>query len=184
MKLITLFLIVLNVFTTKIIAQGDIVETDSLLLWQADRKLTWDDFKGNTDERQINKGAITRGRIATINIYWENNMPMYDIRCYFVKYNSWNIVTDSLSLMHEQVHFDIFELYTRKIRKAFDKLNQDKVTDYNTYNNLFQSYFKECSQLHQEYDIDSFDKDTLPKWINRVAKELEQLKDYEYIPNQ
>lgn len=175
-------LIMLLIFSNEIIAQIGVVETDSLLLWQANRKLTWDDFKGQSDERSINKGAITQGKIAITDSYWENDIPKYDVRCYFVKHNSWNIVADSLSLVHEQVHFDIFELYTRKIRKAFDSLNQKKVIKHDAYNNVFQSYFKECSRLQKKYDIDYFNKDIQQEWTNRIAKELEVLKEYEYIP--
>ncbi len=169
-------------FCNMLIAQHDIVETDSLLLWQSERKLTWDDFKGQSDKRSINIGAITQGKIAIVNTYWKNDVPKYDIRCYFVKHNSWNIVTDSLSLVHEQVHFDIFELYTRKIRNAFDSLNQKKVINNDVYNDLFQSYFKECSELQKEYDVDYFDKSTRQEWVGRITKELEELKEYEYKP--
>lgn len=169
-------------FCNMIIAQNDIIETDSLLLWQSERKLTWNDFKGKPKENPINEVANIKGSIAIVDTYWLDDIPKFEVRCYIKKYESWNIVTDSLSLKHEQGHFDIYEIYTRKIRKAFDSLNQKKVKNIGDYEYIHRKNIEDCNQLNNLYEETNFDSEIQQEWTDRITKELQALKEYEYKP--
>jgi predicted secreted Zn-dependent protease len=48
------------------------------------------------------------------------------VKNYFDKDQSWMMVKNAYVLQHEQIHFNISELYARKIRKSADSLSQKK----------------------------------------------------------
>lgn len=88
--------------------------------WRADRKLTWDDFKGEPDLENFPEAlAVTNSGFS-----YETGINLFKKGKVFVKsmFNtnlSWVLPqgrTDFI-LRHEQVHFDITEIYSRKLRK-------------------------------------------------------------------
>jgi len=98
---------------------------------------------------------------------------------------SWTRVNDESTLLHEQLHFDIDELFTRKIRKAFDSLNIKKVKDYQIYDNIYISYGEKCETYQKLYDNQVYFNDSKQQqWIKKVGAELLRLKKYEYIPEE
>ncbi|WP_103068806.1 hypothetical protein [Aquimarina sediminis] len=182
--MIRFFIVILSLVFCGSFAQEVVIENDSLILWQKDRQLTWDDFKGDPVEDKINALAEVHGRIKTIKTYWSNGVPRFEIGCHFLKFDSWTSTKDSLSLVHEQIHFDIYELHARKIRKAFCELNEKGVTDFKSYQDLFNNNLKANGELNELYDIEVVVKqDNQQKWQEKIAKELEELKEYEYIPD-
>lgn len=85
------------------------------ILWSPNRKLKVSDFKGST---------LGRPYVAATNTYFgystsvksEENLVMVEVDTYFDCELSYfkNIKNQSLVLNHEQLHFDITELYARK----------------------------------------------------------------------
>lgn len=78
-------------------------------------QLTWDDFKGKpTDSNFL---AVSRSGWD----YWEhwadNGSADYSVRGLFFPELSFSITTDSYTLKHEQGHFDINEIYVRRLNK-------------------------------------------------------------------
>ncbi|MES2427258.1 MAG: hypothetical protein V4560_09810 [Bacteroidota bacterium] len=105
---------ILTVSTTVIKAQQ--------IQWEADRPLTWKDFKGKPG----------RASAATSSsIVYDYNAQTIDSVTYFITFNfkcvfnaEWSYVKSREHqspdlLAHEQTHFDITELYTRKLAAAF-----------------------------------------------------------------
>ncbi|WP_298320503.1 hypothetical protein [uncultured Aquimarina sp.] len=181
--MIRYLLLILSFISFNLFSQEVIVENDSLILWQKDRKLNWEDFKGQPINDRENVLAEVHGSIKTIKTYWSNGVPKFEIGCHFLKYDSWTVTKDSLSLIHEQVHFDIYELYARKIRKVFCELNEDMITDFKEYQRLFNSYLTENGERNELYDIEVIvNQKKQQEWQAKIAKELEELKEYEYIP--
>ena len=176
---------ILFFFMTTCFSQEVVIENDSLLLWQADRSLTWEDFKGAQRNYHGNVLAEACGKIKTVDTYWIGETPKFNIRCYFIKTCSWTITDDPESLEHEQIHFDIYELFTRKIRKAFDELNQNNISDLKKYTDTFSFYLQENEKHNEMYDIDVVTDQTKQlEWKAEVLKELEELKEYEYVPEE
>ena len=84
---------------------------------------------------------------------------------------------------HEQLHFDITELYARKIRKRFKELQDMGETDYEEYVKIYYELEKELDAFQQKYDSEVYFREQNQKeWIEKIAKELEELKEYECIP--
>lgn len=167
-------------------AQDSVVlENDSLILWQKDRKLEWEDFKGKQLNFHGNVLAETHGKISIINCEFTDYVPVYKIGTYFEKLSSWTITKDSTSLEHEQIHFDIYELFARKIRKAFYRLNEEQNIDLKKYEATFNSFIEENNKYNELYDVDVITNQAKQqKWRECIAKELEELKEYEYVPKE
>ncbi|OUR98418.1 hypothetical protein A9Q86_15350 [Flavobacteriales bacterium 33_180_T64] len=156
-------------------------DNDAEILWHSNRKLSWNDFIGvPKEEDKGSKIAITQCQIRIIDSYWDNNLPKYRIGTYFIKSKSWTIVKDSITLSHEQLHFDIYELYTRRIREEFEKLNLKKVTDFKSYNEIYTKLVNKAIEINRQYDNEVYFNDLKQQeWITKIANQLEELKEYE-----
>lgn len=155
------------------------------ILWSSERKLIWNDFAGVPDTSQTNLAALTSAEIEITQNWGENDIPKYVLQCHFIKSQSWTKVHDELTLLHEQLHFDIGELFTRKIRRSFDSLNAKKVKDYLIYEKVFFSYVEKNESFQKKYDSEvNFNDVSQLKWAKKISAELLKLKKYEYIPKE
>ena len=91
-----------------------------VIYWTPDYKLSWNDFEGDPNHNHNYKdiSAITVSGIVDYR-GCENGKIIYKIQSYFEKKNSWVKLAgrNDHTLEHEQIHFDITELYARKLRK-------------------------------------------------------------------
>jgi hypothetical protein len=158
---------------------------DNKILWSNKQKLNWDNFVGIPDTTKINIVASTCCKIEVTDSKIINGIPIYVLECNFIKNESWKIVNDDYTLNHEQLHFDIYELYTRKIRKTFDSLNRKKVQDFKIYDKFYYNYGDKCSTYNDLYDSQVyFSEENQKKWNKKINCELLKLKKYEYIPEE
>ncbi len=183
------FIIILFLISYSSFAQEVVIENDSLILWQKDRKLCWDDFKG---VKQQPKDVHLIHQVAACGIEFKENffqktpedLPIVDVTLYFNKYRGWTITDDIKILEHEQIHFDIAELHARKIRKEVLDLKAREILNIYEYMDIVDSIFKECDAYQDKYDDEVLlNYDRQQEWQSKVAKELEALKEYEYIPD-
>ncbi len=181
-RFIILFLIGLS-FSTY--SQEEIIENDSLLLWQSNRPLNWKDFKGEPKPLRIHNMAGTAPKIIFIFREGENGVMFPFPLCYFEKYRSWTSTENIRTLEHEQIHFDIEEIYTRKLRMKFEDLKTRFIYDSEIYNFYVDDIFNKCSETQNKYDVEVFNNiKKQEEWKIRITKELKELKEYEYIPEQ
>ena len=152
--------------------------TDTII-WSQNRKLIWNDFKGQPDNNEMNKASTFAG-LELMSFYTKGSIPKLNVICYFIKSKSWVKVENEDYLAHEQVHFDIWELYARKIRKSFDSLSVSGNTNILDYHAIFNSYSEKCSNYHNLYDSKVYFNDVRQEeWIKRISVELDKLKKYE-----
>lgn len=125
-----LFLAFVVLFFGTIVAYG---ENPPFVIWSDERKLTWDDFDGTPHkypEKYKNHGyndqAFTWGWQDFHDLYYRNvssvknqyQITKIDTVGVFDKTQSWVTESDKKDagiLNHEQGHFDIIEIYARKI---------------------------------------------------------------------
>src|SRR5262245_30641208 len=97
--------------------------------WRSDYKLKWEDFLGKVDSLST-YGAVSN---VLIKFSFHNNDKdfTYKIYCAFNKRTSWVRIPTCDGLIHEQGHFDIGEIFARKLRQAVKlyKLNPATVKD-------------------------------------------------------
>ena len=92
------------------------INDDNTILWSETTKLAWIDFKGVPNNASPYK-AFTESNIHT-EIAAKNNEATISIKVFFDKNKSWaKETTNSELLMHEQIHFNITELWARKFRQ-------------------------------------------------------------------
>lgn len=156
-------------------------ENDTIIYWSKNRVLQWNDFQGSTCISCNNIYAETHTATPIIGD-WKDGIPTFKVFCYFKKKTSWKRDTSFLLLSHEQLHFDITELYARKIRKAINYLNEEFITDLNVYMETINNILVNQNKEGDEYDRDTqhgIIKKQQEEWNKKISKELEDLKEYE-----
>jgi hypothetical protein len=154
--------------------------------WSKERKLTWYDFKQETSPiSALGYGAETSCELElksnNTNLFSKAKLKVTNT---FFCNHSWvnlkNTQNDIL-LEHEQLHFDLSEVYARELRKKIIEKN------FNIFNLMKESdkLFKECIALNKErqslYDKEtSHGIDTLEqkKWKKNIEMELSKLQDF------
>lgn len=174
-------------------------KTDDLILWENNNSLQINDFKAIQKDTVKTGGKKFLGAISSISIEvlttQKNKLtaPKMVVKNYFHKDQSWMMVKNAYVLQHEQIHFNISELYARKIRKSADSLARKNVTNLQTYRNIVEHWEKKKQKANDQFDAeneDSFlvlDKEILfrknPKqkeWLDRINIELQKLDIYKY----
>ncbi|MBO0592297.1 DUF922 domain-containing protein [Cellulophaga sp. E16_2] len=131
-------------------------QEEEIILWDANTKLSWADFKGeptNTRAAAVTASGLTysfstlRKNDAVVEVNFE-------VKSHFYPNESWYRpeVCDTVILKHEQLHFDITELYARKFLERLNKAtftNKAKAevkaiynqinTELNEYQNLYDA---------------------------------------------
>lgn len=165
----------------RIINRSQILEDENIILWQANVKLTWDDFQCTPDSTSKYK-ALTSTEIKTEVMSYTKEELVYDISCRFEKKKSWTKLNKASLLNHEQLHFDIAELATRKMREKF---SMHKSLDLNSINSMINKIFgeavKERRALNKFYDSETnhgIIEDKQKEWEAKIAKELKALEKY------
>ncbi len=155
--------------------------TDSICWSEKEDLLKWADFQGPPDH----SSDMAAGCAASIYVhgYWDDDgLLNFRVTNFFLKKDSWSKSTTSkLLLKHEKLHFDIAEVYARKIRKVIDSLKKEDVEDVEIYELKIQRLLKS----RREEDI-AYDKATdhgrlfkeQTKYYEKIKKELHILRNY------
>lgn len=102
-----------------------IAQEPGVLLWSASRPLSWDDFKGSPLKTAWAAATTASGISYEYTGHERENGYELDftIAAYFYPEKSWYQprLCDEVVLSHEQLHFDISELYARKMRHIVTK---------------------------------------------------------------
>lgn len=148
--------------------------------WRENYKLEWKDFKGPTknwevaattccgillkpDKRNIWDGKATYKAIAVFTC---------DSSFYFP-----DRINNEV-LKHEQTHFDIAEIFARKLRKILREksfLTHEKARG--IYDNLYEGYFDFQTKFEEETKLGSKKKEQV-KWEQLVKEKLSELDEY------
>ena len=154
------------------------------------------------DFRAIQKDTIKRGNqflgaMSSIKIQFrtlqkgKNKVPEISIKNYFDRNESWILVKEDYVLQHEQIHFDISELFTRKLRKSIESLQQKKVSNLEIYKKKLNYWNQMSQQTNNAFDKENNDSYTLkngtfflnknPKqkeWKNKIENELNEMTEF------
>ncbi len=166
-------IILLSVLSTHIYCQ---IESDSIMYWDRDTKLDWTCFKGKVLDSSGYQAAVSYIQIDT-HAFWEDGMPNYMIFAIFKKCDSWSKDTSKYGLIHEQKHFDIGELFARKMRKAIADLREEKINNSSKYLDTLNILFSRYIKFQELYDIETahgvYQKEQI-KWNKKIKDELKQ----------
>jgi len=150
------------------------------ILWASDKKLKWSDFEGAKKFSKLNSVAVTQCEIVILDIKVVNGLPLIKVANFFDKKESWTTTDEQWALDHEQLHFDIYELFTRKIRKDFKRLNDLGVIDINEYQKAYDNFIEQAEKMNEKYDKEVyFNLEMQNNWSKSIENELIKLKEYE-----
>ena len=147
--------------------------------WKSGYKLKWQDFRGVPD-RGSDRVAITVSNIGYSLTYNSTSFTVR-VKCVFEKRKSWTTTLDSLILIHEQGHFDISEIFARKLRKAFKEYKFNATTVQADLREIFTRINSERRLYNQLYDVEtssSQNQTMQQQWNKKIADELLSLKAY------
>lgn len=148
-------------------------ESDTIY-WSPCYKLKWDDFRG-TPDTSSQYSAVSR---PGIKYYLSANEDSFNVRvvCFFIKSQSWSKLKSSDTLlMHEQLHFDIAELFARKLRKVFAEYKFNYTTVAKDIDKLFLLNKQERSKMDNLYDKETdFSRNRKQQllWNKKIGMEL------------
>lgn len=170
--------------TSKISELYQIYNKQDYLYWSEDRELTWNDFQGEQLSLSDNFG----GEIHIYNPSTIEKSNMFSpvkltTICVFDKKHSWinkKFANEDL-LLYNQVIFNIYELYTRKLRETFANTNFG-------LNDYTDKFHKMTEEMNKELNsrIDKFrkesnmgqNKEIIIEWNNQINNELATLNNY------
>lgn len=167
----------------KIYSVSEPKKYEAKINWSEDRKLTWDDFKGVPDTLNYpNTLAMTNsgfGYESGVNMFRAGKVFVQSV---FNTNESWVVPEgrNDYVLRHEQIHFDITEIYSRKLRKELDDAN---ITSDNAdkAKPIFEKIFNEMERRQIRYDQETQRGDkseTQEHWEAVVELELAKYEFY------
>ena len=156
-------------------------EKKDVIVWQEGKLLTWNDFKGKPAKRfsaasthyDTFKNLTDKGKTAEVEI-----LAVFYINKSWKKL-SW--INDDV-LAHEQKHFDIVELFARKLRKQVMDIKYSSYKDLKTISDsLYDKMDKDMDIYQDKYDDEtdaSMNGDKQREWNKKIMNELEALSAY------
>ena len=152
----------------------------SSIPWSASRRLNWSDFKSRPDNNSTN-AALTSSKITFNYSYGSEKGFSFAIACEFDNQKSWGKIKTDYILSHEQGHFDIAEIYARKLYKALKSYSFNERLAKKEIPSMYDKIMKEESDLQNQYDSEtnfSRDKQQQAAWLLRIQRELDKLKEF------
>jgi len=153
------------------------------LEWEADRPLVWADFKGRPNNA-FPFDALTEGSLSCNFEKVSLSESKLVIQMGFDTKKSWVKVkkaTDKL-LIHEQGHFDIFEIYTRIFVKKLEEENALSGAKYGEKTQkIFEKNFDELMKFQKKYDKEtdhSKNEEKQKEWTEKIKQLLDDNSQY------
>lgn len=160
--------------TQKMLEKGGL--SISWKLWNARHPVEWSDFQDRNIDQEITQwGAyIATQMIAT------NNGAEWVVFSVMERQRSWVRpgMRDPETLIHEQVHFDITELFARKLRALM------KSQPRGDFRKMIQDTQLELSKTQSDYDNEAYTSEERQLfWEQRVAQGLKDTSSFAYFPD-
>ena len=174
MFFIALYISIINISNAQ---EGDTI------YWSSKAKLKWSDFNFGIPDTCSKYGAaaMTASYIERKS-FVSGKLPNYNIKVYFIKSESCAKDTSLLiKISHEQLHFDITELFARKMRRAVERLRDENISNINVYKSSLTKLSVDANSYQDKYDLETShgNRDSFQiQWEEKVKKELKELKAY------
>ncbi|MBC7863362.1 MAG: DUF922 domain-containing protein [Bacteroidia bacterium] len=149
--------------------------------WEKDLKIKWENFRG-TPNSYNSFYANTNSGMSFLK-FGDEDSAYFTVTAVFYAKKSWvrlKFAQDTL-LKHEQLHFDISELFARKFRERLFQLNKTKTT----YNEDFDKIRNDIVAGHDAYQ-DKYDQETehcmnvlkQAEWSEKITSEIAALDKF------
>lgn len=164
-----------------IIFSGSSSDKADMIYWSEDYRLSWDDFEGIPAYNFKSISALTSSGIVHYKGCKDGKIT-YKVQSYFEKNESWvkEEARTKHHLAHEQIHFDITELYARRLRKGLQKksFKCGQEQDFEEYVRPFIEAWQAEQAAYDHTSKHSIAKSVQKEWFYKIATELAQLDEY------
>jgi len=179
--------IIIPLFTTLVLlffAWSSLAQNAERIAWSDSYKLSWADFQGKPDLLEVHlQKAETKTTIEVVTKIRATTIE-YEVVCYFERNQSWaKVDTSSALLAHEQLHFDISEIYARKLREQLPELTFISRDDLERQvRALYGDILLETVEFQHQYDLEtehSKNREQQKKWTEKIKAMLEDTNYYQ-----
>ena len=146
--------------------------------WNTERKLSWEDFLAPSPVN-TSDAALTTTYVG-FSFSKTRDVISYKIECKFQKSRSWGRVKTDYILKHEQGHFDIAEIFARKLNKEI-KEYLAKNNNHEGMNPIYSKLMQEKRDMQALYDSESnhsINKTKQAEWNEKIEDLLDELESY------
>ena len=158
-------------------------EDGEFIPWNFSRRLLWDDF---LCEPQKNTDAVASTSTSLGIAYQsEHGELTYKITCNFSKNKSWGLLKTDYILAHEQGHFDITEIYARRLYKALQDYQFNRRTYRKDVNDIYKAIVQEKEDMQIAYDGEtdhSRNRKVQSEWLQKIDQMLVETEPWAQYP--
>ncbi|MFS4482858.1 DUF922 domain-containing protein [Hyunsoonleella sp. 2307UL5-6] len=155
--------------------------------WSANYKLTWDDFKAKPSNNSSAVATTASGITFGFSVKQSDTRVISfttEVYAFFYPQQSWykQEHANKHILEHEQVHFDITELYARKFRKRISLLKTTRDVA-KRLRITHKTINKELANFQNKYDTETDFSRNINKqleWQALIKIELKKLDDFKF----
>lgn len=161
------------------IGQNTSGKDEDLLKWSATRKLSWTDYKASPDPGSDAAASTTTYLGIEYNI--SNTDFGFKISSTFSRDRSWGRHKDAYILSHEQGHFDIAEVFARKLYKKMSEYKFNTRTYQKDLKKIYEDITEEKEEVQDEYDRatkHSINKEKQVEWLKKIEAMLKEYEAY------
>ncbi|RIV72350.1 DUF922 domain-containing protein [Flagellimonas aequoris] len=158
-------------------------EIEEGILWNEGKRLSWSDFKGKVPPAAVPAATTASGISYTYsaNLLHHEVKLDFEVNAYFYPNESWHKpeqCTDN-TLAHEQLHFDIAELFARKMRNRLRRTSfSDDVKA--EVRRIYQDILQELKDFQDQYDWETNFSRNLEKqleWNQKITESLQEERE-------
>ena len=146
--------------------------------WHEHAQLSWDDFKGEVNTTHDESAAATCCSIGfKTNTAAQGGKPVIEVYNTFYTTRSWVRPDARIQsiLDHEQGHFDLCEVYTRKLKNRMSNFDLNMAGVKQQLMNIYTEVSKEYEARQQCYEQETVHGTNLEaqkRWQDMIAREL------------
>ncbi|MBC7553688.1 MAG: DUF922 domain-containing protein [Taibaiella sp.] len=158
-------------------AVSQMAEPKAAFQWSETRQLSWNDFKGAVAPASQHSAAASHCGMSITAQPGKENKPEIIVTNSFYSSKSW-VQPDGRFpevLVHEQGHFDLCEIYTRKLREKLSSVSEYNADLKNIIETLYSQVDDEYQKSQRAYEEDTqhgTDAGEQKKWLALISREL------------
>ncbi|HVK96754.1 MAG TPA: DUF922 domain-containing protein [Flavisolibacter sp.] len=158
-------------------------EDEEIIPWLNHRKLDWADFRSKPETHSDAVASTSTSLGITYKV--DKSVWSYSIVCNFSKHRSWGLLKTNYILAHEQAHFDITEIFARKLYQALQEYSFDTKNFKKDIHEIYQKIVQEKEAMQEQYDREtdhSRNRKLQYEWLEKIENILEETAPFANYP--
>jgi|WetSurMetagenome_2_1015567.scaffolds.fasta_scaffold25002_4 hypothetical protein len=152
---------------------------NDIVRWTDSTKLSWDDFQGQPTKESKTGSDILIQSIATFHRSTFLTPASATVDCYVDKKASWVKKSQAKSqlLFYYQTLFDLYELYSQKLRKKLAETTFGFENSTGVFDSTYQAHTNDLSKAAAQYRSETgtgTKNKKIKEWSEKIANELKE----------